>query len=264
MRYNNIVEARFINRPNRFIANVSIDGKEETVHVKNTGRCKELLVPNADVILTKIDKPERKTKYDLISVYKDTEKDLSSYKADREKDFNFINNNINNLNTNASFKENQFTRRLINMDSQAPNQVFEEYLQSGKFIKDIVYIKREKKHGDSRFDFYVETKEKKIFIEVKGVTLEKDGAVFFPDAPTERGVKHLRGLAKCVTEGYEALVVFIVQMKGVKYFSPNYDTHPEFGNTLKEVVANGVKAFAFDCQVSKDELVVDREVQVIL
>ncbi|MCL1879976.1 MAG: DNA/RNA nuclease SfsA [Actinomycetia bacterium] len=170
MIYTNTVKATFLSRPNRFIAHAKIGGETAVAHVKNTGRCKELLIPGATVILQESDNPERKTKYDLIAVYKG--------------------------------------ERLINMDSQAPNKVFLEYVKSGQHIDGITLIKLEAKYGGSRFDFYVEAGQRKIFIEVKGVTLEEDGVVLFPDAPTKRGVKHLNELAECVQEGYETQVVF--------------------------------------------------------
>jgi sugar fermentation stimulation protein A len=226
MHYQNIVPAVFHSRPNRFIALVEIDGEITTVHVKNTGRCRELLLPGAKVILAKADNPNRKTQYDLIAVSKGD--------------------------------------RLINMDSQAPNQVFFEYLEKQQYISGITLIKREVTHGDSRFDFYAEAGERRIFIEVKGVTLEENGIVLFPDAPTLRGVKHLNGLVQCVAGGFEAHVVFVIQMAKVRYFTPNNQTHPAFGNALSAAVKAGVKAVALDCLVTPDSLVIDKEVPIQL
>lgn len=216
MIYENIKKAKFINRPNRFIANIEIDGEHEVCHVKNTGRCKELLTEGVDIYVQEFNNSSRKTKYDLISVYKED--------------------------------------RLINIDSQAPNKVFYEYLINGFLFQNIKLIKPERKYKTSRFDFYIETDEKKIFVEVKGVTLEEDGVVMFPDAPTERGLKHLNELSDCIEEGYDAYVCFVIQMKDVLYFTPNYITHKEFGETLKDVKKKGVNIIALDCDVTKDRL----------
>ena len=224
MIYTNTQKGTFITRPNRFIAHVEIAGQLEIAHVKNTGRCKELLIPGAEVVLQKSDNPARKTKYDLIAVWKN--------------------------------------QRLINIDSSAPNKVFEEYLESGQYIKGITYIKREATYGDSRFDFYAETATRKIFIETKGVTLEHDDIVQFPDAPTARGVKHLNELRQCIDEGYEAHAVFIVQMQDVQYFSPATEIHPAFAEALMEAKEAGVKVAAFDCLVSEDGLSIDKAVLV--
>ena len=195
MIYDNIVKGKFISRPNRFIANVEIMGKKEVVHVKNTGRCKELLTAGATVFCEKSNNPNRKTQYDLISVYKG--------------------------------------ERLINMDSQAPNKVFYEYLQSGKCYKDLTYIKGEYTYGDSRIDFYCESEKEKFLIEVKGVTLENDGVVMFPDAPTLRGIKHIDELIKAKENGYRTAVAFVIQMDNIKYFTPNKATHKDFADALK-------------------------------
>lgn len=224
MEYKNIVVGKFISRPNRFIAHILIDGKEEICHVKNTGRCKELLVPGADVFVQKSSNQNRKTAFDLISVYKGD--------------------------------------RLINMDSQAPNDVAEEYLKS--IFPNAELIKREQFFEDSRFDFYIENGNEKIFIEVKGVTLEKDGVVMFPDAPTQRGVKHLKGLEKWVSEGNKAIVLFIVQMNGVKYFTPNKETHPEFALELKTAKERGVDIIAVECDVTKTSLRATNKIEVVL
>ena len=214
MIYNNIHEGIFISRPNRFIAEVEVAGKIEICHVKNTGRCKELLIPGAKVYINAASNPARVTKYDLIAVHKG--------------------------------------ERLINMDSQAPNQAFGEYLRNGNFlnfgIPDVV--KAEARHGTSRFDFYVEIGKRKAFIEVKGVTLEENGVAMFPDAPTERGVKHINELAACMNDGYDGYVVFVIQMKGISYFTPNYKIHAAFGDGLKKVISSGVKAVAYDCSVA--------------
>ena len=226
MIYSNTLPATFISRPNRFISQVKIDGKIEIAHVKNTGRCKELLVPGAKVILQRSDNPNRATKYDLIAVYK--------------------------------------SERLINMDSQAPNRVFYEHLQSGEYIEGITLIKPEAKYGDSRFDFYIEANARKIFVEVKGVTLEEDGIALFPDAPTLRGVKHLNELAGCAQTGYEAHVVFVIQMKGVLHFTPNNRIHPEFGTALVAALKAGVKVAVLDCNVGVDRLRIGAPVPVIL
>ena len=220
MRYKNIVKGKFIERPNRFIAICEIDGKKEICHVKNTGRCRELLVKDVIVYLEKSSNPNRKTQYDLIAVEKND--------------------------------------RLINMDSQVVNKVAFEFLPT--LFEDVKFIKPEYKYGNSRIDFYIETKNEKIFVEVKGVTLENDGVVSFPDAPTERGVKHLKELQKAVTEGYKAYVMFVVQMSDVKYFEPNSTTHPQFAEALKEARDNGVIPLAFDCAVTPETIEIRRPV----
>ena len=224
MKYNNIIKGEFIDRPNRFIANVLIDNNIEVCHVKNTGRCKELLVKGTNVYLQKSDNPNRKTKYDLIAVQKGD--------------------------------------RLINMDSQIANYVALELVPN--LFDNIKIFKPEYKYGNSRFDIYVETNTDKIFIEVKGVTLENDGVVSFPDAPTERGVKHLKELQKAVTEGYKAYVLFVVQMADVKYFEPNSKTHPEFAEELKKAKENGVVPLAFDCAVTPDSIEIRKPVLIKL
>ncbi len=223
MEYKNILKGSFISRPNRFIAHVMINGKEEICHVKNTGRCKELLTKGATVLLQKSDNPARKTAFDLISVYKG--------------------------------------QRLINMDSQAPNKVAEEWLRE-RFPKAV--IKREVTHGDSRFDFYVEDKNDKIYVEVKGVTLEKNGVVLFPDAPTQRGVKHLNGLTHWVSEGNKAIALFVVQMNNVKYFTPNKETHPEFAEALVKAKNQGVEVVAVECEAGESTLIHGKEIDIIL
>jgi len=226
MIYNNIKRAKFINRPNRFIANIEIDGEQEVCHVKNTGRCKELLTEGVTIYVQEFNISSRKTKYDLISVYKG--------------------------------------KKLINIDSQAPNKVFREFLLNGFLFQNIKLIKPECKYKNSRFDFYIETDDKKIFVEIKGVTLEENGVVKFPDAPTERGLKHLNELADCIENGYEAYVCFIVQMKDVLYFTPNYETHKEFGETLKNVNKKGVNIISLDCEVTKDSLTSRNMVEIRL
>jgi len=224
--YNSICRGTFIDRPNRFIALVDIDGQVEKCHVKNTGRCRELLIPGATVYVNRADKPDRSTGYDLVAVYKG--------------------------------------ERLINIDSSAPNKIFHEHLQSGEYIDNITLIKPEAKHGSSRFDFYVETPESKIFIEVKGVTLENDGIAMFPDAPTQRGVKHLRELAQLAEQGYQAHVVFVIKMSGVKYFTPNRHTHPEFADALAEAMDAGVIIHGFECNVKPDRVNVVKPVEIVL
>ena len=226
MTYDNIHKGVFQSRPNRFIAEVEINGKLEICHVKNTGRCKELLVPGAAVYANYADNPSRSTKYDLVAVEKS---DL-----------------------------------LINMDSYAPNIAFGEYLRQGKFLENVTLIKPEAKYGTSRFDFYVETISSKAFIEVKGVTLEENGIAMFPDAPTERGIKHLNELAACIADGYEAFTVFVIQMKGISYFTPNYKIHAAFGETLVKVRNMGVKVFAFDCNVTSDSMAINEPIPVKL
>ncbi len=222
MKYENIVKGEFQDRPNRFIANVLINGKTEVCHVKNTGRCRELLTKGATVYLQKSNNPNRKTKYDLIAVQKG--------------------------------------ERIVNMDSQIVNYVALEYLP--QMFENITYVKPECKYGNSRFDIYVETETDKIFIEVKGVTLENDGVVRFPDAPTERGVKHLKELQKAVAEGYKAYVLFVVQMDNVQYFEPNRITHPEFAETLNLASKNGVNVLAYQCHVTSESIIMKNKIPV--
>ena len=227
MKYEQVICGNFISRPNRFIAFVDINGDRELVHVKNTGRCRELLTENALVYLSVSSNPARKTKYDIIAVEKVTREGI----------------------------------RLINMDSQVVNDVAEEYLRS---VFPEAAIKREVTFGKSRFDFYIENGGKRIFCEIKGVTLENDGIVSFPDAPTERGVKHLNELISATNQGYEAMVLFVVQMEGVKYLTPNNKTHKEFGDTLRKASANGVKIIAIDCVVSPNTIFPNIKVEVRL
>ncbi|MGI6492918.1 MAG: DNA/RNA nuclease SfsA [Pelotomaculum sp.] len=216
MKYENIKKALFLSRPNRFIANIEIDGREEICHVKNTGRCKELLLPRANIYVQEQQSKRRKTKYDLISVYKQ--------------------------------------ERLINIDSQAPNKLFHEWVLESNFFKDVQLIKPEARYKNSRFDFYLETSDRKILVEVKGVTLEENGVAMFPDAPTERGVRHLHELGLSIKEGFEAYVFFVIQMKGVRYFTPNVKTHPAFGETLVQAANLGVQVLAFDCEVTSNTI----------
>ena len=226
MRYKNIVRGKFLARPNRFIAHVEIDGQKQVVHVKNTGRCKELLIPGAVVYLEGSSDPKRKTAWDLVAVEKG--------------------------------------RRLINMDSQAPNRVFCEWAQAGNFLPDIATIRPETKFGDSRFDFYIEAAGKRHFIEVKGVTLEENGVVRFPDAPTQRGVKHLEELIRAHEQGYESWVCFVVQMSDVLAFEPNDATHPAFGEALRQAEKAGVHILVLECRVTPDSLEISRSVPISL
>ena len=230
MKYREIVEGRFISRPNRFIAKVEINGEPETVHVKNTGRCKELLVPDCTVYLERSPNPSRKTKYDLVAVYKQ-----------------------------VMGKE----PILINMDSQAPNTAAFEWIAGGLFSPDAI-VKREVTYKSSRFDLFVTDGQRKAFIEVKGVTLENNGVAMFPDAPTERGVKHIRELIECLKEGYEAYILFVIQMKGVNLFKPNDITHKAFGDALREAAKEGVHILAVDCNINPNEMKIDSFIDIEL
>ena len=213
MKYNNITKAIFIKRPNRFIAEVDIDGHREIVHVKNTGRCKELLVPGCEVWLNAPGTPDRKTRYDLVAVRKNT-------------------------------------GVLFNIDSQAPNKVVKEWLDRQDYDK----IVPEYTYGDSRIDFYMEKAGEPYLMEVKGCTLEFDGIGYFPDAPTERGVKHLRELAKAARAGIKARLAFVIQMDGISEVRPNITTHPEFGTALSEAQEAGVEVLFLKCHVEPDRL----------
>lgn len=226
MIYTDIREAAFLRRPNRFIALAEMDGRETVCHVKNTGRCRELLIPGARVYLQRAQTPGRKTAWDLIAVRKG--------------------------------------EKLINMDAAAPNTVFGEWLRAGGagFVPEL--LRPECVHGDSRFDFYLEHADRRIFAEVKGVTLEDHGVVRFPDAPTERGVKHLRGLAAAVAEGYEAWAVFVIQMTDVHHFEPNRSTHPAFADALAMAKSAGVRLLALDCIVTPESLAIQKEVPIRL
>ncbi len=226
MKYQNIVEGWFESRPNRFIAYVNINGQREKVHVKNTGRCKELLLPGATVFLEKSDNEARSTAYDLVAVKKGN--------------------------------------RMVNMDSQAPNKAVGEWLQKGELFPDVKIIKPEMTFGNSRIDFYIETTEDKILMEVKGVTLEQDGVVLFPDAPSERAVKHVYELIEAVKEGYRAYIMLVVQMTDVAYFTPNRETHPAFADALLEAKRAGVNIIAYDCRIEADSMVLQKEVPVKL
>ncbi len=231
MKYENVIKGEFISRPNRFIAKVNINGNEETVHVKNTGRCKELLIKGATVYLSVSDNINRKTKYDLIAVEK--------------------------------IRENG-EALLINMDSQIPNDVAEEFLKKGEIFSKDAVIKREVTFKNSRFDILVTDKDKRAFVEVKGVTLENNGIAMFPDAPTLRGVKHIKELIAAKNEGYDAYILFVIQMKGVNYFTPNKETHSEFAEILKVAEKSGVKILAYDCKVDYNKVEIHDKVSVIL
>ncbi|MCL2397392.1 MAG: DNA/RNA nuclease SfsA [Defluviitaleaceae bacterium] len=226
MTYNNITQARFIRRINRFVAEVSVNDQTHHAHIKNTGRCHELLIPGAKIYLNYSDNPARATAFDLISVYK------------------------NNT--------------LINIDSSAPNKAFLEYLSAGHFMPNITKIKPEAKFGTSRLDFYAETPTGGIFFEVKGVTLEENSVAKFPDAPTLRGIKHLQELTTAIQQGYQAHVVFIIKMQGITHFTPNYATHPEFGEALASAISAGVQAHAFDCIVTPNSLTIANPVNIVL
>ena len=226
MRYENIRPAIFLNRPNRFIANIRLDGNAVACHVKNTGRCRELLLPGARVLVQMSGAAGRKTSCDLIAVWKGS--------------------------------------RLFNMDAQAPNRVFGEWLSGGGLGVTPGLIRPECTHGDSRFDFYFEANGRRAFAEIKGVTLEEEGVARFPDAPTERGVKHLHGLIRAVSEGYDAYAVFIIQMRGVTRFEPNWAVHPAFGHALQKAQAAGVRVLALDCDVTENSLAIHAPVQVEL
>ena len=226
MRYPNVHKARFVERPNRFVARCEMEGDMLTVHVKNTGRCKELLVPGAEVWRTRSDNPARKTAFDLIAVQKG--------------------------------------QRLINMDAQAPNAAFGEFARSGGFLPDVREVRAEVRYGASRFDFRLETDEKTHFVEVKGVTLEEDGVVRFPDAPTERGVKHLKELQAAAAAGFGTHAVFVIQMADVAHFEPNDRTHAAFGAALREAAESGVQIHAFWCRVTPGGMTIAGKVPVVL
>ena len=231
MEYRNIIEGIFLRRPNRFIAHVEIDGREEVVHVKNTGRCKELLVPGCRVYLAPAKNPERKTKYDLVSVEKVRE------------DGSLV---------------------TINMDSQIVNDVAGEWLPVSGLFSPRAIIRREVTYGKSRFDFYVEDGERKAFLEVKGCTLEQGGVAMFPDAPTIRGVKHIDELISCIENGFDAYILFVIAMKGVTCFCPNDQTHKAFGDALRRAQAAGVKILAMDCSVDAKTVTVHAPMEICL
>ena len=225
MVYQNMVEGRFLARPNRFIAHVEIGGETQVVHVKNTGRCRELLPAGATVWCQEFDSPTRKTKYDLITVKKGP--------------------------------------RLINMDSQAPNAAAKEWLEKGG-LGALENLRSEVFHGESRFDFAFLKDGRQCYLEVKGVTLETDGVCAFPDAPTQRGVKHLKGLTQAVKDGHGGYVLFVIQMENVNYLHPNDDTDPAFGNALREAAAAGVQVIAMDCRVTKSSMTIGKPVEIKL
>lgn len=226
MRYESVIPAIFQARPNRFVAEVLIDGSPTRCHVKNTGRCRELLIPGVPVWLSESSNPARKTAYDLVTVQKGD--------------------------------------RLINLDSQAPNKVFAQWARAGHFVPELRLLRPEFTFGASRFDFYWEAGDRRGLVEVKGVTLEDQGAALFPDAPTQRGVRHLEELCVSLHEGYEATICFVVQMSGVSHFSPNDITHPQFGAALRRAAASGVQVLALDCLVTPDTLSIGNPVPVRL
>ncbi len=231
MKYNKVIKGIFIDRPNRFISHVNIDGKIHTVHVKNTGRCKEILKSGSIVFLSESDNNNRKTKYDLISVYK--------YKEAGEP-------------------------MLINIDSQIVNDIAEEWILNGDFFSKNSKYRREVKFGNSRFDFYIEDNDDKIFLEVKGVTLENNGVASFPDAPTLRGIKHIDELCICKENGYRAIILFIIQMKGIYKFQPNEVIHKDFSDALIRAEKSGVEILCLDCIVTEDSIYFDSYVPVDL
>lgn len=226
MRYSHLQEGTFLKRPNRFVAHVEINGQEEICHVKNTGRLGELLLPGVKVLVEPAGDTKRKTKYSLICVW----------------------------------KENQW----VNIDSQVPNKVAEEWISGGGLMKDVTLVKREQTYGNSRFDLYVETKEMKWFVEVKGVTLNVDGIAMFPDAPTERGKKHVEELVKCLDDGYGGMILFVIQMKGVTGFTPFEERQPDFAEALRNARKAGVEIYAVDCLVDGESIQADQRIPVLL
>lgn len=226
MKYKNVIAGIFVKRPNRFLAHVVVEGREEMCHVKNTGRLGELLLPGAKVYVVLAENPNRKTKYSLIAVEKEG--------------------------------------ILYNIDSQAPNQLAYEWAQQGRFLSDVKKIKPEKTYGKSRIDLYLETENKKILMEVKGVTLNQDGIGMFPDAPTERGKKHVLELCEAVKDGYEAYLLFVVKFQPVKGFLPNTVRQPDFTESLRYAKKQGVHLMAVCCRVEPDEIWIDREIPVLL
>ncbi|MCI5650403.1 MAG: DNA/RNA nuclease SfsA [Fusicatenibacter sp.] len=228
MKYDRIEEAVFLDRPNRFIAMIRLNGCDSEIpcHVKNTGRCRELLIPGAKIYVQHLDRPGRKTKYDLIAVEKG--------------------------------------ERLINMDSQAPNEAAFEWICGGGLFPEPVKVKRESSFGNSRFDLYAESAKRRAFLEVKGVTLEEDGIARFPDAPTVRGVKHVEELVRAREEGYDAYLLFIIQMTEIRYLEPNDKTHPAFGEALRYAKQMGVQLIARECEVRPDSLQITGEVPIHL
>lgn len=230
MKYNKTVEAVFLSRPNRFIAEILVDGEKRIAHVKNTGRCRELLKQGVSVILECSDNPKRSTAYDLVAVWKDR-------------------------------KEG---KTLINIDSMMPNKAVGEWLVSSGAFGESPHIRAEYTYKDSRFDFYLEQGSRRILLEVKGVTLEDEGTVMFPDAPTQRGVKHIEGLMDALEDGFECYIMFVVQMKGASLFRPNERMHPEFAEALRLAKARGVNVICYDCIVKTDEMTVDSPVPIAL
>ncbi|HHX72794.1 MAG TPA: DNA/RNA nuclease SfsA [Clostridiales bacterium] len=226
MHYPNTQTGFFLSRPNRFVALVDLNGETVVCHVKNTGRCKELLIPGAKVVIQPSQSKGRKTPFTLLAVYKGD--------------------------------------RLVNIDSQIPNHVFAKWVSLGNLFPSHAVVRPEWRHGDSRFDFLVTWDDKKALVEVKGVTLEEEGVALFPDAPTERGVRHLTGLAAAVADGFDAYAVFIIQMKGVQYFAPNEKMHPAFANALKDAQNKGVTVLALDCDVTEDSITARSFVPVCL
>ena len=224
--YKNIKKGVFVSRQNRFVAIVTVDGQNKVCHVKNTGRCRELLIQGVTVLLEKCGGNNRKTEYDLVAVYKGQE--------------------------------------LINIDSQAPNKVFGEWIKERGFFGETTLIRAETTYKNSRFDYYIENNDQKIFVEIKGVTLENDGVAMFPDAPTERGIKHLSELADAVKNGYASYVFFIIQMKNCRYFTPNVKTHPQFAQALIKVEKTGVNICCVDCEVFEEGFSIKNFVEVRL
>ena len=227
MRYSHIRKGEFLRRPNRFIAHVLLNGEEVICYVKNTGRLKELLLPGATVFLEESDNTARKTRFDLVAVMRGD--------------------------------------AVVNIDSQAPNQAVGDWLRKGGLFEDVSHVKAETRYGASRFDFYIESASgRKAFLEVKGVTLLQEDVARFPDAPTTRGIKHIEELVKCIEDGYEAYILFLLEMKGSRWMEPNDATHPAFGKALREAAAKGVNVLAYDCIVTPDRLEVDQPVEVCL
>ena len=227
MKYDNIYEGIFVKRLNRFVAIVKINGVEETVHVKNTGRCGELLIRGAKIYLQYVDKESRKTKYSLISILKGN--------------------------------------NLFNIDSQVPNKVIEDALRNNKIkgLKDLDFLKREQTYGNSRFDFYFEKDNRKGYIEVKGVTLENNGEAKFPDAPTSRGTKHVNELVEAKKDGYESYIFFLLQFKGAKNFSTNREMDPTFAKAVDEAIENDVEVLVYDSVVTKDSIIISEKVRFV-
>lgn len=230
MQYQMVRRARFLSRPNRFVAQVELDGETVVCHVKNTGRCRELLTPGAAVYLEPSNRPGRKTGFDLIAVE----------------------------------KPGRPEPLMVNLDAQAPNKVFQEWAQSGAFLPGLTCLRPEQRWGRSRFDFYFEAGARRGFVEVKGVTLEDGGHARFPDAPTERGVKHIEELAACRREGFEAYLCFVIQMAGMRDFAPNDATHPAFGAALRKAAGSGVELLARECRVTPDTLELAGTVPIVL